>query len=187
MAVSTKSPRSDKQYVWEAVADSSSYVIREESDPEKLLPRGTQITLYLKVFVFFFFHPLYMFWLSSCHLCSYSLETESCKFKPVSSTVSFSVLFACSGQLLHCTVWKCMNSGMQGKIPTQNSLRLSKDLFYCRRMINMNSPSQPGFRIWWRTTHSLFHSPFTFGLKSQELLRYGLFSFILICFSLRRV
>ncbi|KAM7464421.1 hypothetical protein LguiA_032542 [Lonicera macranthoides] len=49
VVVSTKSPKSDKQYVWEAVADSSSYVIRAETDPEKLLPRGTQITLYLKV------------------------------------------------------------------------------------------------------------------------------------------
>ncbi|XP_057542680.1 heat shock protein 90-5, chloroplastic [Amaranthus tricolor] len=48
VVVSTKSPRSDKQYVWEAVADSSSYVIREETDPEKLLKRGTQITLYLR-------------------------------------------------------------------------------------------------------------------------------------------
>ncbi|XP_022776681.1 heat shock protein 90-5, chloroplastic isoform X3 [Durio zibethinus] len=48
VAVSTKSPRSDRQYVWEAVADSSSYVIREETDPEKLLNRGTQITLYLR-------------------------------------------------------------------------------------------------------------------------------------------
>ncbi|WCJ35759.1 Heat shock protein 90 [Euphorbia peplus] len=48
VAVSTKSPRSDKQYVWEAMADSSSYVIKEETDPEKLLRRGTQITLYLR-------------------------------------------------------------------------------------------------------------------------------------------
>ncbi|GAV59072.1 HSP90 domain-containing protein/HATPase_c_3 domain-containing protein [Cephalotus follicularis] len=48
VVVSTKSPRSDKQYVWEALADSSSYVIREETDPEKLLRRGTQITLYLR-------------------------------------------------------------------------------------------------------------------------------------------
>ncbi|KAL9225733.1 hypothetical protein vseg_001623 [Gypsophila vaccaria] len=48
VVVSTKSPKSDKQYVWEAVADSSSYVIREETDPEKLLKRGTQITLYLR-------------------------------------------------------------------------------------------------------------------------------------------
>ncbi|KAJ8640202.1 hypothetical protein MRB53_016896 [Persea americana] len=48
VVVSTKSPRSDKQYVWEAVADSSSYVIREETDPDKLLRRGTQITLYLR-------------------------------------------------------------------------------------------------------------------------------------------
>ena len=47
--MSTKSPRSDKQYVWEAVADSSSYVIKEETDPEKLIQRGTQITLYLRV------------------------------------------------------------------------------------------------------------------------------------------
>ncbi|XP_044489472.1 heat shock protein 90-5, chloroplastic [Mangifera indica] len=48
VVVSTKSPRSDKQYVWEAVADSSSYVIKEETEPEKLLSRGTQITLYLR-------------------------------------------------------------------------------------------------------------------------------------------
>ncbi|XP_058775676.1 heat shock protein 90-5, chloroplastic [Vicia villosa] len=48
VVVSTKSPRSDKQYVWEAVADSSSYVIKEETDPEKLLRRGTQITLHLR-------------------------------------------------------------------------------------------------------------------------------------------
>ncbi|MED6198240.1 hypothetical protein PIB30_064260 [Stylosanthes scabra] len=48
VVVSTKSPRSDKQYVWEADADSSSYLIREETDPEKILRRGTQITLYLR-------------------------------------------------------------------------------------------------------------------------------------------
>lgn len=47
--MSTKSPRSDKQYVWESVADSSSYMIKEETDPEKFLRRGTQITLYLRV------------------------------------------------------------------------------------------------------------------------------------------
>ncbi|KAF3779457.1 Heat shock protein 90-5 [Nymphaea thermarum] len=49
VVVSTKSPKSDKQYVWEAVADSSSYEIREETDPEKRLKRGTEITLYLRV------------------------------------------------------------------------------------------------------------------------------------------
>eukprot|EP00262_Sarcandra_glabra_P011626 TRINITY_DN282_c0_g3_i3.p1 TRINITY_DN282_c0_g3~~TRINITY_DN282_c0_g3_i3.p1 ORF type:complete len:797 (+),score=206.22 TRINITY_DN282_c0_g3_i3:149-2539(+) len=48
VVVSTKSPKSDKQYVWEAVADSSSFVIREETDPENILRRGTQITLYLR-------------------------------------------------------------------------------------------------------------------------------------------
>ncbi|CAN7003312.1 unnamed protein product [Brassica oleracea var. botrytis] len=37
VVVSTKSPKSDKQYVWESVADSSSYVIREETDPENFL------------------------------------------------------------------------------------------------------------------------------------------------------
>lgn len=48
VVVSTKSPKSDKQYVWEAEANSSSYTIREETDPEKLIPRGTRLTLYLK-------------------------------------------------------------------------------------------------------------------------------------------
>lgn len=46
--VSTKSPKSDKQYVWESEANSSSYTIREETDPAKLIPRGTRLTLYLK-------------------------------------------------------------------------------------------------------------------------------------------
>ncbi|TVU50013.1 hypothetical protein EJB05_01364 [Eragrostis curvula] len=48
VAVSTKSPKSDKQYVWEGEAESSSYTVREETDPEKLIPRGTRLTLYLK-------------------------------------------------------------------------------------------------------------------------------------------
>uniref|UniRef100_A0A804PQW4 Histidine kinase/HSP90-like ATPase domain-containing protein n=1 Tax=Zea mays TaxID=4577 RepID=A0A804PQW4_MAIZE len=48
VVVSTKSPKSDKQYVWEGQADSGSYTIREEKDPEKLIPRGTRLTLYLK-------------------------------------------------------------------------------------------------------------------------------------------
>ncbi|XP_062111289.1 heat shock protein 90-5, chloroplastic [Humulus lupulus] len=48
VVVSTKSPRSDKQYIWESAAESSSYVIKEETDPEKMLSRGTQITLYLR-------------------------------------------------------------------------------------------------------------------------------------------
>ncbi|KAJ8636196.1 hypothetical protein MRB53_010463 [Persea americana] len=46
--VSTKSPKSDKQYVWEGEANTSSYTIREEMDPEKLIPRGTRLTLFLK-------------------------------------------------------------------------------------------------------------------------------------------
>ncbi|KAF6158890.1 hypothetical protein GIB67_012307, partial [Kingdonia uniflora] len=49
VSVLTKSPRSDKQYIWEAVADSSSYVIKEETDLDKMLRRGTQITLHLRV------------------------------------------------------------------------------------------------------------------------------------------
>ncbi|KAM7498426.1 hypothetical protein LguiA_022840 [Lonicera macranthoides] len=48
VVVSTKSPKSDKQYVWEGEANSSSYTIREETEPEKLIPRGTHLTLYLK-------------------------------------------------------------------------------------------------------------------------------------------
>ncbi|KAG9158550.1 hypothetical protein Leryth_021605 [Lithospermum erythrorhizon] len=46
--VSTKSPKSDKQFVWEGEVNSSSYTIREETDPAKLIPRGTRLTLYLK-------------------------------------------------------------------------------------------------------------------------------------------
>ena len=49
VAVSTKNPNSDKQYVWEAEADCSSFVVREETDPDFLVPRGTSIILYLKV------------------------------------------------------------------------------------------------------------------------------------------
>ncbi|KAL2972715.1 hypothetical protein AAZX31_14G007800 [Glycine max] len=48
VVVSTKSPKSDKQYVWEGEANASSYTISEETDPEKLIPRGTRLTLYLK-------------------------------------------------------------------------------------------------------------------------------------------
>ncbi|KAI4325057.1 hypothetical protein MLD38_030485 [Melastoma candidum] len=55
--VSTKSPKSDKQYVWEGEANSSSYSIREETDPEKLIPRGTRLTLYLKNDEKGFAHP----------------------------------------------------------------------------------------------------------------------------------
>ncbi|XP_038683351.1 heat shock protein 90-6, mitochondrial-like [Tripterygium wilfordii] len=48
VTVSTKSPKSDKQYVWEGEANASSYIIREETDPEMLIPRGTRLTIYLK-------------------------------------------------------------------------------------------------------------------------------------------
>ncbi|XP_024185377.1 heat shock protein 90-6, mitochondrial [Rosa chinensis] len=48
VVVSTKSPKSDKQYVWQGEANASSYTIQEETDPEKILPRGTRLTLYLK-------------------------------------------------------------------------------------------------------------------------------------------
>lgn len=71
--VSTKSPRSDKQYVWEAVADSSSYVIREETDPEKLLRRGTQITLYLRVPFFFLGFLNFSTWIILLDLLSFCL------------------------------------------------------------------------------------------------------------------
>ncbi|TXG55505.1 hypothetical protein EZV62_020761 [Acer yangbiense] len=48
VVVSSKSPNSNKQYVWEGEANASSYTIQEETDPEKLIPRGTCLTLYLK-------------------------------------------------------------------------------------------------------------------------------------------
>ena len=49
MTVSTKSAKSDKQYVWEGEADNSSFTVGEETDAEKMVPRGTVITLHLKV------------------------------------------------------------------------------------------------------------------------------------------
>ncbi|XVE72531.1 hypothetical protein DITRI_Ditri11bG0046600 [Diplodiscus trichospermus] len=48
VVVSTKSPKSDRQYVWEGEANASSYTICEETNPENLIPRGTRLTLYLK-------------------------------------------------------------------------------------------------------------------------------------------
>lgn len=48
VAVSTKNPKSEKQWVWEAEADSSSFVIREETNPDFLLPRGSSVILHLK-------------------------------------------------------------------------------------------------------------------------------------------
>ncbi|XP_042404354.1 heat shock protein 90-6, mitochondrial-like [Zingiber officinale] len=57
VVVSTKNPKSEKQYVWEGEANANSYTIREETDPEKLLPRGTRLTLYLKRDDKSFAHP----------------------------------------------------------------------------------------------------------------------------------
>ncbi|KAM0933294.1 putative Heat shock protein Hsp90 family [Dioscorea sansibarensis] len=57
VVVSTKSPKSDKQYVWEGETNASSYTIREETDPEKIIPRGTHLTLYLKCDDEAFAHP----------------------------------------------------------------------------------------------------------------------------------
>ncbi|XP_042503297.1 heat shock protein 90-6, mitochondrial isoform X1 [Macadamia integrifolia] len=57
VVVSTKSAKSDKQYVWEGEANASSYTVREETDPEKLIPRGTRLSLYLKHDEKGFAHP----------------------------------------------------------------------------------------------------------------------------------
>ncbi|GJP48536.1 hypothetical protein CLOM_g7826, partial [Closterium sp. NIES-68] len=48
VTVRTKSPKSDKQWVWEAEADQSTYTIREETDADAQLTRGTSIQLHLK-------------------------------------------------------------------------------------------------------------------------------------------
>ncbi|PON80705.1 Heat shock protein Hsp90 family [Parasponia andersonii] len=48
VVVSTKSPKSDKQFVWEGEANASAYTIREETNHENRIPRGTRLTLYLK-------------------------------------------------------------------------------------------------------------------------------------------
>ncbi|KAE8726494.1 Heat shock protein 89.1 isoform 2 [Hibiscus syriacus] len=57
VVVSTKSLKSDKQYVWEGEANASSYSIWEETNPENLIPRGTRLTLYLKRYDNGFVHP----------------------------------------------------------------------------------------------------------------------------------
>lgn len=77
VVVSTKSPKSDKQYVWEGVTDSSSYVIKEETDPEKMLTRGTQITLVLRVsLVFSICRNEYLFITKISHLRHKKMETS---------------------------------------------------------------------------------------------------------------
>lgn len=68
--MSTKSPKSDKQYVWEGEANASSYTIREETDPEKQLPRGTCLTLYLKVSLDIFVVFFVVTYLSNVHSVS---------------------------------------------------------------------------------------------------------------------
>jgi hypothetical protein len=49
VVVTTRPPNSDKQYVWEAEANSSAFLIREETDPDFMLERGTAVILHLKV------------------------------------------------------------------------------------------------------------------------------------------
>ncbi|KAI5080542.1 hypothetical protein GOP47_0003725 [Adiantum capillus-veneris] len=48
VAVTSKHPRSDKQYVWEAEANSNAFTVREESNSDYFLERGTSVILYLK-------------------------------------------------------------------------------------------------------------------------------------------
>ena len=76
--MSTKSPKSDKQYVWEGQADSGSYTIREEKDPEKLIPRGTRLTLYLKVCMCLFTCDLISCHLPyfNCHICYFQRDDK---------------------------------------------------------------------------------------------------------------
>ena len=49
VAVTSRPPNADKQYVWEAEANSSAFIIREETDPDFILERGTAVILHLKV------------------------------------------------------------------------------------------------------------------------------------------
>eukprot|EP00250_Pteridium_aquilinum_P019407 c24419_g2_i1 orf=224-2569(+) len=48
VAVSSKHPNSEKQYVWEAEANSDAFVVREETNPDYFLERGTAVILHLK-------------------------------------------------------------------------------------------------------------------------------------------
>ncbi|XP_024528386.1 heat shock protein 90-5, chloroplastic [Selaginella moellendorffii] len=48
VTVSTRHSKSDKQWVWEGEANENDYSVYEETDPDKLIPRGTVVTLTLK-------------------------------------------------------------------------------------------------------------------------------------------
>eukprot|EP00250_Pteridium_aquilinum_P002539 c12760_g1_i1 orf=2-1219(-) len=48
VVVTSRHPKSDKQYVWEAEANSNAFIIREETDPDYLFERGTAVILHLK-------------------------------------------------------------------------------------------------------------------------------------------
>ncbi|KAI5059281.1 hypothetical protein GOP47_0025600 [Adiantum capillus-veneris] len=48
VVVTSKHPKSDKQYVWEAEANNNAFIIREETDPDYRLERGTAVILYIK-------------------------------------------------------------------------------------------------------------------------------------------
>lgn len=48
VTVRTKGATSDKQWIWEAEANQSSYIVKEDTDPETQLLRGSSITLHLK-------------------------------------------------------------------------------------------------------------------------------------------
>ncbi|PKA49066.1 Endoplasmin like [Apostasia shenzhenica] len=57
VVVLTKSPKSEKHYVWEGEANANSYTLREETNRDKIIPRGTCVTLYLKHDEKGFAHP----------------------------------------------------------------------------------------------------------------------------------
>lgn len=48
VVVRTKSPEDEKQWKWESEAGKSDFTIKEDTDPEHKLKRGTRISLYLK-------------------------------------------------------------------------------------------------------------------------------------------
>lgn len=48
VVVTSKHPKSDKQYVWEAEANNNAFIIREETNPDYFLERGTAVILHLK-------------------------------------------------------------------------------------------------------------------------------------------
>lgn len=145
MTVSTKSAKSDKQYVWEGEADTSTYTVREETDPEKMVPRGTVITLQLKVILGS--HRLaqvHKIILRLINVITRILSSIEERFGPVARLFERKIVRFCYSQF--CKI--------------------------CRKKRNLSTQMPSELRTLSRTILNLFPSPSTLGRRSLVRKRY---------------